>query len=63
MSPYKHDFMSPFVDVCVSSVAIFEIAFGAGAMWWLIDRKHAAEAPKNWHFWTKQVCICTLLES
>ena len=44
------------MDVWVSSVAVFGILFGAGAMWWLLRRKQKAEVAKDWHFWTKQVC-------
>jgi hypothetical protein len=43
------------MDVWVSSVAVFGIVCGAGAVWWLIKRKKAQEVSKNWHFWTKQV--------
>jgi len=57
LSPYRYDFTPCFVDVWVSSVALFGIVFGAGALWWLIKKKQTAEVPKNWHFWTKQVCI------
>jgi ATP-binding cassette subfamily C (CFTR/MRP) protein 1 len=56
LSPYRYDFTPCFMDVWVSTVAAFGIVFGAGAIWYLVKRKKAAEVSKDWHFWTKQVC-------
>jgi hypothetical protein len=55
LSPVRYDFTPCFMDVWVSSVALFGILFGAGAVWWLLNRKKAQEVSKDWHFWTKQV--------
>ena len=43
------------MDVWVSSVAVFGIVFGAGAIWWLVRRKQRGEVGKDWHFWSKLV--------
>ncbi len=55
LSPSRYDFTPCFMDVWVSSVAVFGILFGAAAIWWLLRRKQKAEVQKDWHFWTKQV--------
>jgi hypothetical protein len=55
LSPIRYDFTPCFMDMWVTSVAVFGILFGAGAVWWLLNRKKAQEVSKDWHFWTKQV--------
>jgi hypothetical protein len=55
LSPYRYDFTPCFMDVWVSSVAVYGILFGAVAVWWLVKRKQKTELGKDWHFWTKQV--------
>ncbi len=55
LSPHRYDFTPCFMDVWVSSVAVYGILFGAVAVWWLVRRKQKAEVRKDWHFWTKQV--------
>ena len=55
LSPHRYDFTPCFMDVWVSSVAVYGILFGAVAVWWLVRRKQKAEVQKDWHFWTKQV--------
>jgi hypothetical protein len=55
LSPFRYDFTPCFLDVWISTVAVFGIVFGAGAVWWLITRKDKAEVAKDWHFWTKLV--------
>ena len=57
LSKYRYDFTPCFMDVWVSIVAIFGILSGAVAIWWLVRRKQKAEVAKDWHFWTKQVCM------
>jgi ATP-binding cassette subfamily C (CFTR/MRP) protein 1 len=61
LSPYRYDFTPCFMDVWVSSVAVFGILAGAIAIWWLVKRKTQAQVDKNWHFWTKQVCVSEVL--
>ncbi|KAH8815635.1 P-loop containing nucleoside triphosphate hydrolase protein [Xylogone sp. PMI_703] len=56
-SPHRYDFTPCFMDVWVSSVAVFGIVFGAGAVWWLVNRKEKVPVKKDWHFWTKQSII------
>lgn len=43
------------MDVWVSSVAVYGILFGAGAIWYLVKRKKSQEVKRDLHFWTKQV--------
>lgn len=57
LSRERYDFTPCFMDVWVSSVAVFGILFGAVAIWWLVRRKTKAEVERDWHFWTKQVCF------
>jgi ATP-binding cassette subfamily C (CFTR/MRP) protein 1 len=54
-SPFRHYFTECFLDMWISTVAVFGIVFGSGTVWWLITRKDAAEVAKDWHFWTKLV--------
>ncbi|PQE26101.1 abc metal ion transporter protein [Rutstroemia sp. NJR-2017a BBW] len=63
LSPYRYDFTPCFMDVWVSSVAVFGILAGAIAIWWLVKRKTQAQVDKNWHFWTKQVLIVAIAAS
>jgi len=53
LSPFRYDFTPCFLDVWISTVAVFGIVFGTGAVWWLVTRKDKAEVAKDWHFWTK----------
>lgn len=53
----RYDFTPCFMDVTVCAVAIFGILSGAGALWWLLNRRKAREVSKNWLFWTKQALI------
>lgn len=55
LSPIRYDFTPCFMDVWVSSVAVFGILGGACAVWWLLNKKKAQEVSRDWHFWTKQV--------
>ncbi len=61
LSPHRYDFTPCFMDVWVSSVAVFGILFGAVAVWWLVRRKQTAEVQRDWHFWSKQVSFVLLL--
>lgn len=60
LSPHRYDFTPCFMDVWVSSVAVYGVLFGLGAVWWLVRRKTRAEVRKDWHFWSKQVCLSYL---
>jgi len=55
LSRFRYDFTPCFMDVWISSVAVFGILFGAVAIWWLVKRKQTTRVEKDWHFWTKQV--------
>ncbi|KAI1006711.1 hypothetical protein K3495_g1509 [Podosphaera aphanis] len=60
LSSYRYDFTPCFMDVWVSSVAVYGILFGAIAVWWLIKRLDKSEIEKDWHFWTKQTLIVAI---
>lgn len=55
LSPFRYDFTPCFMDVWVSSVAVYGILFGAAAIWYL-GRKREQDVKRDLHFWTKQVC-------
>jgi hypothetical protein len=55
MSPFRYDFTPCFIDVWVSSVAVFGLVCGAFALWYVLRKPIKQEVPKDWHFWTKQV--------
>ena len=61
ISPHRYDFTPCFLDVWISSVAVWGVVLGAAAVWWLLRKKTAAPVPKDWHFYTKLVIIATLL--
>jgi ATP-binding cassette subfamily C (CFTR/MRP) protein 1 len=56
LSQERYDFTPCFMDVWVSSVAVFGILFGSVAVWWLVKKKNTFEVGRNWHFWSKMVC-------
>lgn len=56
MSPFRYDFTPCFIDVWTSLVAVFGIVIGALALWLLLRKSKVVDLPKDWHFWTKQVC-------
>jgi hypothetical protein len=55
MSPFRYDFTPCFIDVWVSSVAVFGVVCGAFALWLLLRKSKAVDLAKDWHIWTKQV--------
>ncbi|MCJ1435109.1 hypothetical protein MMC27_004479 [Xylographa pallens] len=61
LSQLRYDFTPCFLDVWISSVAVFGIVAGAGAIWYLIKRRTPAEVGKNWHFYTKLGIIGALI--
>jgi hypothetical protein len=56
LSRNRYDFTPCFMDVWVSTVAVYGILFGAVAVWWLMRRKTRAVVERDCIFWTKQVC-------
>ncbi|KAG0652328.1 cadmium factor [Hyphodiscus hymeniophilus] len=60
LSALRYDFTPCFMDVWVSTVAVYGILFGGIAIWWLVRRKQKAEVEKDWHFWTKQALIVAI---
>jgi hypothetical protein len=58
----RYDFTPCFMDIWVSTVAVFGIFAGLIAVWWLVRRKTKGEVVKNWHFWTKQVGFLNSVE-
>ena len=61
ISPYRYDFTPCFLDVWISSVAVWGIVFGAGATWYLLQKKSPAPVDRNWHFYAKLSIIAALL--
>jgi hypothetical protein len=55
ISPIRYDFTPCFLDVWISSVALFGVVFGAGAIWWLVKRNRPKPVDKDWHFYLKLV--------
>ncbi|KAI9840844.1 MAG: hypothetical protein M1837_001258 [Sclerophora amabilis] len=61
LSPLRYDFTPCFLDVWISTVAAFGIAFGAAAFWWLLRRRSPQPVTKNWHFFAKLAVIGALI--
>ena len=61
LSPFRYDFTPCFLDVWIATVAIFGIAMGAGAIWYLLKRRSPSPVAKNWHFYAKLSIIGALL--
>ena len=61
LSPIRYDFTPCFLDVWISSVAVFGIVAGAGAIWYLMKRRTSSLVGKNWHFYTKLAIIGALI--
>lgn len=57
MSPIRFDFTPCFIDVWIASVAVFGVVFGSLSITWLLQRRKPSDAPKDWHFWAKQVSV------
>lgn len=55
LSPFRYDFTPCFIDVGVFSVASYGLLCGALALWYVLRKRKAADIPKEWHFWLKQV--------
>ncbi|KAI9760216.1 MAG: exo-1,3-beta-glucanase [Chaenotheca gracillima] len=61
LSPFRYDFTPCFLDVWIASVAVFGIAFGAAALWWLLKRQKPQPVTRNWHFFAKLTVIGLLI--
>ena len=61
ISPYRYDFTPCFLDVWITSVAVWGILPGAAAIWWFVRRRTAAPVSKDWHFYAKLAIIGVLL--
>ena len=61
ISPYRYDFTPCFLDVWITSVAVWGIFPGAAAIWWFLRKRRAAPVPKDWHFYAKLAVIGALL--
>ncbi|KAL8927949.1 MAG: hypothetical protein Q9208_002024 [Pyrenodesmia sp. 3 TL-2023] len=60
ISPFRYDFTPCFLDVWISSVAVFGVVLGAGAIWFLLGKRSPSPVSKNWHFYTKLSIIAAL---
>lgn len=61
ISPHRYDFTPCFLDVWISSVAVWGIIPGGAAVWFLLRKRAAAPVPKDWHLYTKLAVIAALL--
>lgn len=61
ISPFRYDFTPCFLDVWITTVAVYGIVFGAAAVWWLLKKRSPSPVSKNWHFYTKLSIIAALL--
>ncbi|KAI9826868.1 MAG: hypothetical protein M1832_005807 [Thelocarpon impressellum] len=57
----RYDFTPCFLDVWITSVAVYGVVFGAGAIWWLLRKTRARPVQKDWHFYIKLVVIAALI--
>src|SRR4051794_24584227 len=55
LSPIRYDFTPCFLDVWISSVAVFGLLFGAGAIVYLLRWRPPQPVRKNWHLYLKLV--------
>lgn len=60
ISPFRYDFTPCFIDVWITSVAVFGIVLGLGAIWYLLSKRSPSPVSKNWHFYTKLSIIAAL---
>lgn len=60
LSPFRYDFTPCFLDVWITTVAVFGIVMGAGAIWYLLRRRSPSPVAKNWHFYAKLLVIGAL---
>ncbi|KAL8861409.1 MAG: hypothetical protein Q9178_002282 [Gyalolechia marmorata] len=60
ISPFRYDFTPCFLDVWISSVAVFGLLLGPAAIWYLLKRRVPSPVTKNWHFYLKLLVIAAL---
>jgi len=61
ISQFRYDFTPCFLDVWISTVAVYGIVFGAAAVWWFLKKREPSPVSKNWHFYSKVGVIGALL--
>lgn len=61
LSSIRYDFTPCFLDVWITSVAVFGMVGGAGAIWYLLKRNTPSQVVKDWHFYTKLAVIAALI--
>ncbi|KAI4095607.1 MAG: hypothetical protein LQ344_001538 [Seirophora lacunosa] len=61
LSPFRYDFTPCFLDVWISSVAVFGSLLGLGAVWFLLRKRSPSPVSKDWHFYTKLSIVAALL--
>lgn len=55
ISPFRFDLTPCFLDLTVSLVAAWGLFMGAGAIWFLLNKRWPQPVAKNWHFYAKLV--------
>ncbi|KAJ9304029.1 hypothetical protein DTO217A2_6481 [Paecilomyces variotii] len=61
ISPLRFDLTPCFLDVWISLVAVWGLVLGAGAIWFLLKKRHPQPVAKNWHFYLKLVILGALI--
>lgn len=61
ISPFRYDFTPCFLDVWISTVALFGLVLGPAAIWYLLKRRVPSPVAKNWHFYLKLLIIAALV--
>ncbi|KAL8710947.1 MAG: hypothetical protein Q9220_004546 [cf. Caloplaca sp. 1 TL-2023] len=61
ISPYRYDFTPCFLDVWITSVAVFGVLGGAAAIWYLLKKRLPSTVAADWHFYTKLLLIAALI--
>lgn len=61
ISPFRYDFTPCFLDVWISTVALFGLVLGPAAIWYLLKRRVPSPVAKNWHFYLKLLVIAALV--
>lgn len=61
LSPHRWDFTPCFLDVWITSVSVWGILGGLGAIWFLCKKNSEQSVKKDWHFYTKLAVIGALV--
>ncbi|KAI9672198.1 MAG: hypothetical protein M1831_002012 [Alyxoria varia] len=57
LSPSRFDFTPCFLDVWIVVVSAYGVVFGAGAIYYLHQKRKPEPVAKNWHFYAKLIVL------